>query len=132
MFIVMMSYLLASCSDEGDKPIGKWDDNIKLSTKKVDFKAQTDSVTIKTEGDWWWINGITFADSTYWYYNRKDINMESTSYSIKENDFLIERRDKKTLFVKINENTTGAVRKMGIKFEAGNYFDYVNIIQSGK
>lgn len=122
--------ILTSCSDKED-PIGKWDDIIKLSTKNVDFEAKTDSVTITTEGDWWWIDAITFEDSTYSYYGREDINLESDSYSIIEEQFLVERRDKNTLFVKINENNTGEERVMNITFEAGNYFDYVNIKQAG-
>lgn len=129
MILFASIFILTSCSDKED-PIGKWDDNIKLSTKNVDFAAKTDSVTIKTEGDWWWIDAITFEDSTYSYYGREDINLESDSYFIIEEQFLVERRDKNTLFVKINENNTGEERIMNITFEAGNYFDYVNIKQA--
>lgn len=130
MILIASIFILTSCSDKED-PIGIWDDNIKLSTKNVDFDAKTDSVTITTEGDWWWIDAITFEDSTYSYYGREDINLESDSYSIIEEQFLVERRDKNTLFVKINENNTGEERIMNITFEAGNYFDYVNIKQAG-
>ena len=89
-----------------------------------------DSVIVTTEGDWWWIDGILFEDSTYSYYHREDINLESDSYSIKEDCFIVERRDKNTLFVKLNENKTGNGRIMNISLEAGNYFDYVNIKQA--
>lgn len=64
------------------------------------------------------------------YDDREDINTESDSYSIIEEHFLVERRDKNTLFVKINENNTGEQRSMKISFEAGNYFDYLNIKQA--
>lgn len=127
---VMGVFFLSSCSDK-EEIIGKWDDNIKLSTKNVELISKTDSVTITTEGDWWWIDAIAFEDSTYGYYGREDINLESDSYSIIEEQFLVERRDKNTLFVKINENNTGEERIMNITFEAGNYFDYVNIKQAG-
>ncbi len=131
MVLAMSFFILISCSDKED-PIGKWDDIIKLSTKNVNLTAKIDSVTITTEGDWWWINGIAFEDSTYSYYNRDDINLESDYYSIKEEHFVVERQDKNTLFVKIFENNTGTERQMNISLEAGNYFDYVTIIQSAQ
>lgn len=126
--LIMGIFFIISCSEK-DNYIGIWDDNIKLSTKNVSLKAKADSVLITTEGDWWWINEISFEDSTYSYYHREDINIESKYYSIKEYCFVVERRDKNTLFVKLNENNTGNERIMNISLEAGNYFDYVNITQ---
>ncbi|MGQ1948458.1 hypothetical protein ACT3CD_15300 [Geofilum sp. OHC36d9] len=129
--ILLMTILgLSSCSEKKDSLIGLWDDIIKLSTKNVTLTAKTDSVTITTEGDWWWINSISFDDSTYIYYNRKDIDLESDSYSIKEDFFIVERRDKNTLFVKLYENSTNRKRGMSITLEAGDYFDYINITQA--
>ena len=130
MILTLGIIILSSCSNK-EEIIGKWDDNIKLSTKNVELTSKTDSVTITTEGDWWWIDAISFEDSTYSYYGREDINLESDSYSIIEEQFLVERRDKNTLFVKINENNIEKERVMNITFEAGDYFDYVNIKQSG-
>ena len=127
--LTLSVFMMISCSDKKDL-IGKWDDNIKLSTKNVEFSAETDSVIITTEGDWWWIDGISFEDSTYSYYHHEDINLESDSYSIKENSFIVERRDKKTLFVKLNKNETENERNMNITIEAGDYFDHVNIKQA--
>lgn len=129
MILVIGMVILISCKDKLN-PIGKWDDNIKLSTKSVELTAQADSVTITTEGDWWWVDGISFQDSTYSYYNREDINLESDAYSIKEDAFTVERRDKNTLFVRLNENNTGTERTMLIGLEAGDYFDHVSIQQA--
>ena len=128
MLLFVSIFIIMSCSDE-EEPIGKWDDIIKLSTSNVEFGAGTDSVTITTEGDWWWINDISFEDSTYFYYHREDLNLESDSYLIKEEGFIVERRDKNTLFVKLGENNTGKERILKITLEAGNYFDYVSIKQ---
>jgi len=130
MILFFGLFILSSCSDK-EVIDGKWDDNIKLSTKSVELTSKLDSVTITTEGDWWWIDAVSFEDSTYSYYGRKDINLESDSYSIIEEQFLIERRDKNTLFIKIDENNTGNERVMNITFEAGDYFDYVTIKQAG-
>jgi len=129
MILVIGMFILISCKDK-ENPIGKWDDNIKLSTKSVELTAQADSVTITTQGDWWWIDGISFQDSTYSYYNREDINLESDAYSIQEDAFTVERRDKNTLFVRLKENNTGAERTMNIGLEAGDYFDHVSIKQA--
>ena len=129
LFLVIGMVILVSCKNK-DNPIGKWNDIIKLSTKSVELTAQADSVTITTQGDWWWVDGISFQDSTYSYYNRKDINLESDAYTITEDDFTVERRDKNTLFVRLNENHTGAERTMLIGLEAGDYFDHVSIKQA--
>lgn len=123
--------LLVSCSDKKD-PIGKWDDNIKLSTKYAEFSVRTDSITINTQGDWWWVNGISVNDSIYNFYGREDIDLESDSYTIKEDFFVVERRNKNTLFIRMEENYTGKDRLMTITLEAGDYFDYVNIKQLAK
>lgn len=129
--ILLMTIVgLSACSHREEQLIGIWDDIIKLSTKDVDLTAKTDSVTITTEGNWWWINSISFEDSTYSYYNREDIDLESDSYSIKEDCFIVERRDKNTLFIKLYKNSTNKKRGMSITLEAGDYFDYINITQA--
>ncbi len=124
--------LFNSCIIEKDEPLGQWDDIIKLSTRKVDFVAKADSVIIKTEGDWWWVEHIQLNDSIYSYYGNDSIDLESDHYKIVGDDFVVERRDKNTLFVKLNENTSGVERKLVISLEAGDYFDYVAITQKGK
>jgi hypothetical protein len=130
MILFLGLLILSSCSDK--KVIdGKWDDIIKLSTKNVELTSKIDSVTITTEGDWWWIDAVSFEDSIYSYYAREDINLESDSYSISEEQFLIERRDKNTLFIKLEANNTEKERVMNITLEAGDYFDYVTIKQAG-
>ena len=121
--------LISSCSDK-KALIGKWDDIIKLSTNSVEFGAKTDSVSITTGGDWWWVNGITVNDSSYSVYDREDVDLESDSYIIKEECFVVERRDKNTLFIKLDENETGDERVMIIALEAGDYFDHVVIRQA--
>src|SRR5690554_6255176 len=98
IIVILSIFILISCSEK-EVPIGIWGDNIKLSTKNVELTSKTDSVTITTEGDWWWINSISFEDSIFVYYGREDINLESESYSMIEEQFVVERRDKNTLFV---------------------------------
>jgi len=116
--------LMTSCNE----PIGKWNDIIKLSAKNIEFEAKADSVIITTEGDWWWITKISLADSIY----KESINTAADFYIITENSFVIERRDKNTLSIKLNENTTGKKRTMVIGLEAGDYFDSITINQSEK
>jgi hypothetical protein len=130
ILLLLSIILISSCNKE--EPIGKWDDIIKLSTKNVEFGVKPDSVIITTEGDWWWIDGISLDDSTYSYYNNENVNLESDSYIITETNFVVERRDKHTLFIKLDENITGKERVMIIGLEAGDYFDSVTIKQSAK
>jgi len=121
--------ILSSCSDK--KMDGIWDDNIKLSTKNVELTSRIDSVTITTEGYGWWIGAVSFEDSTYACNSNKDIMLNLDSCSIIKEQFLIQKRNKKTLFVKLNENNTGKDRLMKIAFESGDYFDHVTITQTG-
>ncbi len=129
IILFLCIFLVSSCSDPVE---GKWDDNIKLSAKNFEFGAKVDSVIITTGGDWWWIDEISIDDSTFSYYNNENVNFKLDSYSIVENSFVIERRDKNTLFIKLEENITGKERVMRIGLQAGNYFDYVTIKQSEK
>lgn len=129
--LIAVLVIFASCEDQVSKdPIGRWDDNIKLSTKSVDFKSTLDSVIISTEGDWWWIDGVMVDNTTYSFYGSDDIDLESEHYTIKQDCFVVERRNKHTLFVKLEANETGLERVITILFEAGDYFDRVTIRQA--
>ncbi len=129
--VAFLCISISACEDK-EEPIGKWSDNIKLSTRSADLSADIDSVAITTQGDWWWIDGIKLQDSSYHYYGREDIDLESDSYSILEESFIVERRNKTELFIKMMENTSGVDRTLHIYLQAGNYFDYVAINQAGQ
>ncbi|RLD46387.1 MAG: hypothetical protein DRI86_03280 [Bacteroidetes bacterium] len=125
LFIFGISFL-TSCDKKGGQD-GIWDDIIELSIKDVEFGVKADSVLISTKGDWWWVCEITFNDSI----NAIDstINLEANSYSIIGDNYVIERRNKNSLFVKLDENKTGKERVLLIGLEAGDYFDHVKITQ---
>ena len=119
-------FLFTSC-DKNRNQDGIWDDNIELSIKDAEFGVKADSILISTKGDWWWVCEITFNDSI----NVIDstINLEANSYTIIGDNYVIERRDKNSLFVKLDENITGKERVLLIGLEAGDYFDHVKITQ---
>lgn len=127
--VVIIISVLNSCSDKQDL-IGKWNDNIKLSTKAVEFDANSDSVIITTQGDWWWITDVTVDNETFSAF--EGVNMESYNYSIKQDCFIVERRDKNTLFIKVDENLLSTPRIITVGLEAGDYFDRVTITQASK
>ena len=123
--LLFVSFItIYSCSEKKE---GDWDDNIKLSTKAVEFSALSDSVTIKTGGSGWWISDIS-VNSNY-IYNFNGINIESDSYIIKQDCFWVERQDKNTLFIKVAENTLNVQRIITVGLQAGDYFDRVTITQ---
>jgi hypothetical protein len=128
-FILLIVTLLASysCNDKKD---GDWDDNIQLSAKTFEFSALSDSVTIKTGGTTWWISDI--AVNGNFFYDFKDIDMQSYKYSIKQDCFVVERRDKNTLFIKVAENPNNYQRMISVGLQAGDYFDRVVIHQKHK
>jgi|SRR5512133_2173284 hypothetical protein len=124
--LIILIFAIYSCS----KPDGKWDDNIHLSTKTAEFSASGDSITIVTGGSWWWITDIS-VDSI-WYYDFVGIDIQADRYRIKQSCFEVERRDKNTLFIKVDENPNTVKRIVTVGLEAGDYFDRVTITQKPK
>ena len=125
LLILFFTMLLPSCIIED----GKWKDNIKLSAKSLEFQAKPDSSIITTEGDWWWICDITVNDNHFYGF---DINPDSENYIIKQDCFTVERRDKHTLFIRLDENLLNISRVVTIGLEAGDYFDRVTITQKAR
>jgi len=123
--MIISIIIFNSCMEKGN-----WDDNIHLSTKTAEFSASGDSVTIKTGGNWWWITQIS-VDST-WYYDFRDVDLQSDSYTIKQSCFVVERRDKNSLFIKVEANPNNVKRIITVGLEAGDYFDRVTVTQKSK
>jgi len=124
--IIILIVAFYSCS----KPKGLWEDNIHLSTKNVSFSSSEDSVIIKTGGDWWRISDVS-VDRT-WYYDFTGVDLQSDNYKIKQSCFEVERRDKNTLFIKVDANPNNIKRIITVGLEAGDYFDRVTINQKPK
>lgn len=127
VFIIPV-FVIVFTSCEKDTPIGKWDDNIKLSAKTATFHADSDSVIITTEGTWWWVTDISVGNSVF--YGFEDVNLESDSYSIERDGIVVERRNSTTLFIKADANPTELERIIKVGLEAGDYFDRIFITQA--
>lgn len=125
LMLTLVSVSLAGCIILD----GKWDDNIKLSVKKVEFSAKGDSAIIKTKGTWWWITDVTVNNVNYFNFG---INPDSESYTIKDDCFIVARRDTHTLFIKVDANQGDSVRVITAGLEAGDYFDRVTVTQKAK
>jgi hypothetical protein len=125
---LFLVFVISSCSTS--RKDGDWDDNIHLSTQVAEFGAEADSITVTTEGTWWWVTGISV--NGVGYYPSPDIDLETDSYSIEEDCFVVERRDNKTLFIKVNENPLNVQRIIRVELEAGDYFDGVTITQAAQ
>ncbi|TKG97209.1 hypothetical protein EYV94_01920 [Puteibacter caeruleilacunae] len=128
-YVFAIVLFISSCSDENQLD-GKWDDNIHLSSKSEEFTAKSDSVIITTKGDWWWVCSITVDGKDYYKFEGVDVTKEQ--YTIKEDCFVVERRDKNTLFIKLDDNPTKNDRKVNVCLEAGDYFDHIFVSQKGK
>jgi len=125
--LIITVFILYSCSNKKD---GDWNDSIKLSAKSVEFNSSSDSVIIKTGGSCWWITDISV--NNMYYYVFTDVNLQADSYSIKHDCYVIERWNKNTLFIKVNENPLNVKRIITVGLEAGDYFDRVSITQKSK
>lgn len=49
-----------------------------------------------------------------------------------ENEFTIERRSPKELYIQMSPNSTSSERKLIISLQNGNYFDGITIKQAAK
>jgi hypothetical protein len=120
--ILFVNLCLSSC--------GLWKDNIKLSTKSAVFSGTGDSILIVTKGGGWWVSSISVDNKNY--ANFPDVDIHSDSYVIKEDCFVIERREKYTLFIKLDENPLDVNRIVIIVLEDGDFHAGVTITQKSK
>ena len=124
--LIAILLIIISCS----KSDGNWDDNIQLSTKNVKFNSNSNSITITTKGDWWWVYGVSVNNINFDI--PETINTESENYIFEEDCFIIEKKDKNTLYIEVDENNSNAERKIVVYLEAGDYFDSVKVLQNTK
>ena len=87
LIIIILSF--SSC--ESERPIGLWDDNIKLSEKEAQFSSDKNSIVINTEGEWWWIHEISLNGNSSFDLN--GIDTAANNFIIEETEFRIERKN---------------------------------------
>jgi len=144
--------LITSC--ESNEVVGKWKDAIKLSTNKASFGSAADSVVITSKGTWWWFTEIRTNSNIYypireeggndnpssWYVKDRSDTLtykipsihKDDEYTINDDFFDIKKIGLNRLIIKLNANETSADRYVMIDLEAGDYFETVTILQSGK
>ncbi|MDP4240687.1 MAG: hypothetical protein Q8904_14585 [Bacteroidota bacterium] len=120
---IIFSIIFFSCSQQD----GGWDDNIKLSRKTVEFSAAADSVLVTTGGISWWVNNVSVDSNGCKYY--PGVTAEVDTFTIQHDCFIVKRRNKNTLFIKVDKNTQSINRTITVCLEAGDYFDYVTVTQ---
>ncbi len=123
LLVILLS--IVSCSES--RLIGDWDDIIQLSQKKVEFTAARDSIIITTKGKWWWIYDVSLNGK---HLNIEDINTTKEKFIINQKKIRIERKDTTEIHIEMTENTTKTERVLEIGLEAGDYFDYIRVIQA--
>ncbi|MEO8236348.1 MAG: hypothetical protein ABI549_13095 [Flavobacterium sp.] len=125
LIIGILCITFLSCSKNED---GKWDDNIKLSTKLVEFNSNENLTTITTGTNSWWLDGIAFNGTQV---DLQQINQTSQNFIVENPDFTVERLNGNIIKIKMKENLTNAERIMNIALQNGNYFDGIKVIQKG-
>lgn len=125
LILFFVTVFLFSCSDSKD---GIWEDNIELSQKEVQFGAAQDSVVVTTKKDGWWIVEVSLNGAT----DFEQIENFNGEFLMDENEFTVERRSPKELYIEMSPNSTSSERKLIISFQSGNYFDGVTITQAAK
>lgn len=125
ILIFLLAIFVSACTSEKE---GDWDDNIKLSQKKFSIDALQNVAIITTEGDSWWVSGISFEGGQLFDYS--DVDTTSKNFTITETEFVLERKNGKEISIEISKNTTNAERILNVELQAGNYFDVITIVQS--
>ena len=128
-FLTLIWIFMISCSTNGNEdPIGKWDDNIKLSQKTATVDSNENSITITTESTYWWLNGISLNNDII---DLTSVDKLSKNFVIINPDFQVERKeDGKKIIITLNQNNTNSERILVIGMQNGDYFDGIKIIQA--
>ncbi|MTH16926.1 hypothetical protein [Flavobacterium sp. LC2016-01] len=127
--LAILSFLTISCNNDknDDIIIGKWEDNIKLSQKTATVTSESNSITITTQGESWWLNGIALNKVMI---DLGKVDTFAKNFVVTNSEFQLERKNGKTIIITMNKNTTNAERVLSIALEDGDYFDNINITQS--
>lgn len=128
LILIALISTAASCIEKV-QTAGQWNDSIKLSTRKADLSASNDSIIITTKGSWWWVNDIS-VNGNYLVFN--PLETERENFAINGDWFSIERYDNQKLIVRVDENKSNQRRNIKITLEAGDYFDYIDVTQTGR
>ena len=120
---------MISCTASGnEEPIGKWDDNIKLSQKTATLNSNVNSITIATESTYWWLSGISLNNNSI---DLTNVDKLSKNFVITNSDFQVERKeDGKKIIITLNQNNTNSERILVVSIQNGDYFDGVKLIQA--
>lgn len=125
VLFVVISVLAFSC--ETEDPIGKWDDNIHLSSKSLDFNPMGDSIIVTTGKAGWWLTNIMVNGESY--YLPQDVDIQAESYDLETGEILVQKRDNYTIFIRVQGNKENYERIVSVGLQNGNYFDRIVIRQ---
>ena len=128
IFGIIPILFLSLLSCKSDEPDEKWDDNIKLSQKEVNFTAEANSTVVTTQGTWWWIHGMGLNDD--WSYDLSTVDTTKENFVIEETEFRIERKNATEIHISMTLNETGSDRTLTIGLQAGNYGDGIKVFQT--
>ncbi|KAF2341301.1 hypothetical protein [Flavobacterium tistrianum] len=125
----MFSVLFVACSREEhiDPPIGRSEDDIKLSKKEAFFTAEANTVTITAEYKTWWVDDFALDKVRI---DKGTVNLYAENFIFKNDVFEVEKKNGNTLIITMSKNTTGRERILNIVLQAGNYFESINVVQS--
>jgi hypothetical protein len=122
---LILSYLIITIATLS---CGGWRDNIKLSRRSAEFKPTGDSIIITTKGHFWWLDAISVYDTTYYQFEGTDVLTEH--YKFAKDCFVFEKINNTTLFISLDTNNLGIKRLLRIDLQAGDYFDFITIVQN--
>lgn len=123
---LVLIILIMTMSCKETQQVGKWNDNIKLSERKVEVSGEANAVIITTQGRWWWLSELLLNGE---YVDFGTVDTSVSDFMIKKEDFSIVRKNTTQLEILLTKNTSSEKRELHIGLQAGNYFDSIEITQ---
>ncbi|MDH6356104.1 hypothetical protein M2132_002467 [Dysgonomonas sp. PH5-45] len=118
---------IASCEDIQTET--NTDETINLSNNNIELSAKSDSITITSEGAYWWIDHVLSNNE---YFAPKLTDIKNSEYHVDGDWFSVKKEGMRTLTIKVKKNTTPYNRKMRISIQSGTHTEQVLINQQGK
>ena len=107
---------------------GDWDDNIKLSSRQVQFESKGGSAIVTTKGTGWWFSDIYPSADSIQHTSSDTLN---GGKPIDGEWYTIRRENVTSILIQVSENKESRPRQLVIHLQNGDYFDRIHVEQKG-
>ncbi|WP_347175198.1 hypothetical protein [Polaribacter uvawellassae] len=126
--LLLFLTLSFSCSNNIEEDCnGCQTDTIGLSKENVQFSAESNSITLTTQGSGWWLSEIEFNGNTI---DISGLHRIAYQLKIEEPEFTFERKNANEIFIQMTKNITGKERKLHVLLTHMNRGAHIGVFQA--